>query len=267
MFEQVIQRIAELIANWQSIGFIHGVMNTDNMLLSGETIDFGPCAFMDTFDSAALYSSIDHQGRYAYRNQPPISHWNLTCLGQTLVPLLDENEEIATELAQTALNRFPDIYYEAYHQIFNRKLGLSTIESGDDTLVQEFLDLLEKNRCDFTLAFRRLSELPVDTDQTRTLFEFPEAFADWLERWQARCSQEATKGLQRHRQMTSVNPAFIPRNHLVEEAIQNAYAGDFSLFHRLNRRLSNPYEYDSADLDLATPPRPEQIVRQTFCGT
>ena len=267
MYQQIIQRIAHLVARWQSIGFIHGVMNTDNMLLSGETIDYGPCAFMDRFDSAALYSSIDHQGRYAYRNQPPISHWNLGCLGQTLIPLLTDDAEAATELAQKALNQFPDLYYEEHQQLFNRKLGLSAVKQGDDELIKDFLDLLETNRCDFTLAFRRLSELPVNSDSVKSLFDFPDPFGDWLARWRARCELEEVSNEARHRQMTCTNPAFIARNHLVEQSIEMAYNGDFSLFQRLNERLLKPFEYDKDDEDLATPPKPEQIVKQTFCGT
>ena len=267
MFEQIMQRIAHLIARWQSIGFIHGVMNTDNMLLSGETIDYGPCAFMDTFDSAALYSAIDHQGRYAYRNQPPISHWNLACLGQALAPLLSDEVEKATEMVQNALNQFPDLYHSEYLQIFSQKLGLTSSQEDDEQLIQDFLDLLEANQSDFTLAFRRLSELLINVDNIKSLFDFPEPFDDWLARWQARCALENISSEDRHRQMISINPAFIPRNHLVEQAIDKAYTSDLSMFHRLNLRLSKPFEYDSSDHDLATPPRPEQIVKQTFCGT
>ncbi len=267
MYEQVMRRVAHLVARWQSIGFIHGVMNTDNMLLSGETIDYGPCAFMDTFDSAAVYSSIDHQGRYAYRNQPPISHWNIGCLGQTLIPLLADDAEAATKLAQGAVNQFPDLYYKEHQSIFNRKLGLSTVIEGDDELVNDFLDLLEKGRYDFTLAFRRLSELPVDSETIKPLFDFPASFGDWLARWRTRCEQEDSSTETRHRQMISTNPAFIPRNHLVEQSIEMAYAGDYTLFHRLNKRLSKPFQYDREDEDLAKPPEPDQIVKQTFCGT
>ena len=267
MFEQIMQRIASLIAQWQAIGFIHGVMNTDNMLLSGETIDYGPCAFMDTFDSAALYSSIDHQGRYAYRNQPPIAHWNLAALGQTLVPLLDDDETNATELAQQALNAYPDIYYQRYREAFVQKLGLSDACDADDELISDFLELLEKSRSDFTLAFRRLSELPGEANSVKALFDFPEHFNDWLIRWHNRCSQDETSDEQRAQNMLASNPAFIPRNHLVEQAIEQAYTGDYSLFHRLNQRLADPYSYEDKDRELATPPGPDQIVQQTFCGT
>lgn len=267
MFEQIMRRQAYLIARWQSVGFIHGVMNTDNMLLSGETIDYGPCAFMDSFNSAALYSSIDHQGRYAYRNQPAIAHWNLSNLIQALLPLLADDDEAAVKLAQSALNQFPNLYLEQYFEVMTNKLGLTTPQKEDETLIQEFLELLESHRCDFTLAFRRLGEIPIGAETIKPLFDFPKAFNEWLERWAARCAQESVDSQQRWQQMMAVNPAFIPRNHLVEEAIQQAYRGDYSLFHRLNQRLSNPFEYDIDDSNLAIPPRPDQIVQQTFCGT
>lgn len=267
MFEAVIRRQAYLIARWQGIGFIHGVMNTDNMLLSGETIDYGPCAFMDTFDSAALYSSIDHQGRYAYRNQPAIANWNLACLAQTLVPLLDADEEKAVEMAQNSLNQFAEFYQAEYSATFTRKLGLMTTQADDEKLIQEFLELLQGKRCDFTLAFRRLSELPVASEEIKPLFDFPSSFEDWISRWRSRCAEESITEDIRHQQMMATNPVFIPRNHLVEAAIQQAYAGEFSMFYRLNERLSKPFEYDSDDQILAIPPRPDQIVQQTFCGT
>jgi len=267
MFEQVMHRQAYLISRWQSIGFIHGVMNTDNMLLSGETIDYGPCAFMDSFNSAALYSSIDHQGRYAYHNQPAIAHWNLVCLAQTLLPLLDADETKATELAQTAINSFPDLYQEYYVTAFSKKLGLADVQDSDDKLIQNFLDLLENNQCDFTLAFRRLGELPVAASTIKPLFDFPDAFTEWLERWRLRYTQEQASIEERHQQMMTVNPVFIPRNHLVEESIQKAYAGDFSMFHQMHGRLSSPFEFDTNDQQWAMPPRPDQVVQQTFCGT
>jgi uncharacterized protein YdiU (UPF0061 family) len=267
MYEQVLQRQAALIARWQSIGFIHGVMNTDNMLLSGETIDYGPCAFMDAYDSAQVYSSIDHGGRYAYRNQPAIAHWNLACLANALLLLFDDDQETATEQAQTALDRFPDLFYERYFEVLRAKLGLTTHEDDDRELVQDFLDLLETNGCDFTLAFRRLGELPVDADTIKPLFDFPAAFDEWLGRWRERCAREAVGDAERHARMAAVNPALIPRNHLVEEAIERGYEGDFTAFHRLADRLQRPYEYTLADADLARPPRAEEIVQQTFCGT
>ncbi len=267
MFEQIMRRQAALVARWQGVGFIHGVMNTDNMLLSGETIDYGPCAFMDAFDSAAVYSSIDHGGRYAYRNQPAIAHWNLACLAQALVPFFADDDDAAVELAQKTLERFPEMFLHEHISVMRAKLGLTTTDEDDEELVQDFLNLLERSRSDFTLAFRRLGELTVGATEIEALFDFPESFASWLERWRQRCARETIGEADRHRAMMSVNPAFIPRNHLVEAAISQAYAGDFALFHRLNKRLSMPFEYDGADHALAIPPEPDQVVHQTFCGT
>jgi len=267
MYESIMAKQAELIALWQSVGFIHGVMNTDNMLLSGETIDYGPCAFMDGYDSAAVYSSIDHGGRYAYRNQPAIAHWNLACLGNALVPLLADDIERGAELAQTALDSFPQAFTDAFFARFRNKLGLVTAEEGDIDLIQGFLDGLEHGQLDFTLAFRRLGELPTGEAEIASLFDFPESFGDWLSRWRERCARETISDAERRQRMLAVNPAFIPRNHQVEAAIEAGYAGDFSLFHRLVERLAKPFEYTDGDRDLALPPRPEQVVRQTFCGT
>jgi uncharacterized protein YdiU (UPF0061 family) len=267
LFEQVSRRQAALIAHWQSVGFIHGVMNTDNMLLSGETIDFGPCAFMDGYDSAAVFSSIDHGSRYAYRNQPAIAQWNLACLAQTLLGFIADDEAQATELAQAALNRFPETYTEAWLGRLRAKFGLFTREDDDEALLQEFLDLLESGRHDFTLAFRRLAELAASTEEIKPLFDFPDSFSAWLQRWRERCARETGDGGNRGERMLATNPAFIARNHLVEKAIAQAYDGDFSMFHRLHERLQHPFAYDAADADLAAPPKPHEIVQQTFCGT
>jgi len=267
LLEQVIRSQAALVARWQGVGFIHGVMNTDNMLLSGETIDYGPCAFMDGYDSATVYSSIDHGGRYAYRNQPTIAHWNLACLAQTLMPLFAANEDSASEIAQQALDTFPDLFTQEYVTTLRAKLGLVTSQQEDESLAQDFLDLLERHRCDFTLAFRRLSELAGDAAIIQPLFDFPESFTAWLARWRERCAQEPISDAERHDHMMATNPALIPRNHLVEAAISGAYDNDFSLFHQLTDRLSKPFDYTSDDEHLATPPRPDQIVQQTFCGT
>jgi uncharacterized protein YdiU (UPF0061 family) len=267
LFEQVSRRQAELVAHWQSVGFIHGVMNTDNMLLSGETIDYGPCAFMDAYDSAAVFSSIDHGSRYAYRNQPAIAQWNLACLAQTLLPFISEDEAEATELAQAALNDFPQVYLGAYWNRMRAKFGLATERQDDEALMQEFLDLLERGRHDFTLAFRRLAELAAGRADAQALFDFGESFTPWLQRWQARCELESADAGERGERMLATNPAFIARNHLVEQAIEQAYRGDFKTFHRLHERLREPFAWDSDDADLAKPPQAHEIVQQTFCGT
>jgi len=267
MYQQVSRRLATLIAHWQSVGFIHGVMNTDNMLLSGETIDYGPCAFMDGYDSAAVFSSIDHGSRYAYRNQPAIAQWNLACLGQSLLPLIDADEAVATAAAQDVLNAFPEDYMNAWHERLRTKFGLTTTEAEDETLMQDFLDLLESGRHDFTLAFRRLAELAEDGNDVSALFEFPESFTPWLQQWRQRCERESVSADNRKAQMQATNPVYIARNHLVERAIQEAYAGDFTFFHRLHERLQQPFVFAAEDAELAQPPQPHQVVLQTFCGT
>ena len=267
MYQQVSRRVATLIAHWQSVGFIHGVMNTDNMLLSGETIDYGPCAFMDGYDSAAVFSSIDHGSRYAYRNQPAIAQWNLACLGQSLLPLIDADEAVATAAVQDVLNAFPEDYMNAWHERLRTKFGLTTTEAEDETLMQDFLDLLESGRHDFTLAFRRLAELAEDGNDVSALFEFPESFTPWLQQWRQRCERESVSADNRKAQMQATNPVYIARNHLVERAIQEAYAGDFTFFHRLHERLQQPFVFAAEDAELAQPPQPHQVVLQTFCGT
>ncbi len=267
LYQGVIEKQAHLIAHWMAVGFIHGVMNTDNMLLCGETIDYGPCAFMDQFSSSQVYSSIDHQGRYAYANQAPIANWNLACLGNAILPLLHDDEKKATELAQETLNQFPDLYWQAYFDAFRAKLGLAGKDETDPALIEDFLKLLESSRADFTLAFRRLADLAGESSEVEELQSFDHRFDDWIERWRERCGQESIPPEQRQKQMRSVNPVFIPRNHLVEEAIDKAYAGDLELFHILQQRWNDPFSWNASDQYLAEPPRPEQIVTQTFCGT
>ena len=267
MFEQVMQRQVALICQWQATGFIHGVMNTDNMLLSGETIDYGPCAFMDHFESSKVFSSIDHNGRYAYCNQPAIANWNLAALAQTLIPLLSDDEQAAVEIMQASHNSFRDRYMACYRKKFSNKLGLTASREGDELLIQEFLDLLEASHCDFTLGFRRLNDLVTGDNSIGTLFDFPGTFQDWLTKWRTRLDQESCDQQARQQLMHKANPVFIPRNHLVERAISEAYYGDFSFFHRLYARLMGPFDYDPSDAEFALPPTTEQVVRQTFCGT
>jgi uncharacterized protein YdiU (UPF0061 family) len=267
LYEQVVRRQAELVAHWQSTGFIHGVMNTDNMLLSGETIDYGPCAFMDHYDPAAVYSYIDHGGRYAFRNQPAIAHWNLACLGEALLPLLGEEREQAAGLAQEVLDRFPGLYENAYLARMRQKLGLMQEQEGDRALIDDFLELLAENSCDYTLAFRCLGGPSRETGMLHSVFRFPDSFGGWLDRWRRRCSDEAATATELEDRLSAVNPAVIPRNHLVEEAIRRGYEGDFSLFHHLCERFSRPFEWPEDDISLVTPPLPDQVVTQTFCGT
>ena len=271
LLESVVARQASLIARWQLLGFIHGVMNTDNMLLSGETIDYGPCAFMDEFNAETVFSSIDHGGRYAYRNQPGIAQWNLSCLAQALLPLINADQDRAVASAQAAIDAFPDLFLDAHVQGMNAKLGLASKRQEDEVLVQDLMELMSDNQADFTLCFRRLAELAhADTgsDSIAGVYELPPSFAPWLERWRKRSAQDPQDPQQRQQQMFSVNPAFIPRNHLVEETINAAVRdGDFAPFHQLNEVLSAPFVYQSDLARFVTPPLPEQIVYQTFCGT
>jgi len=272
MLVAVVQRQAELVAQWQLLGFIHGVMNTDNMLLSGETIDYGPCAFMDGFDNDAVFSSIDHAGRYAYRNQAHIAHWNLARLTQALLPLLDEDQERAIEKGQSIIDGFPDLVQTAYRDGMRKKLGLTSDEPGDIQLMQELLELMQQHGSDFTLTFRRLAELAgADREPGNgisTFFELDAAFGPWLERWHARFMSDAEEAEARQIAMLNINPVFIPRNHLVEEAIVAAETRqDFGPFHKLVEVVTKPFDFDTALTRYAKPPLPGQQVRQTFCGT
>jgi uncharacterized protein YdiU (UPF0061 family) len=272
MLDQIIARQAGLIAQWQSLGFIHGVMNTDNMLLSGETIDYGPCAFMDHFEAGKVFSSIDHGGRYAYSNQPYIAHWNLSVLTQTLLPLLEDDQDKALATGQAAIDAFPDLYQNAYRSFMSKKLGLGKMLENDEVLVQDLLDLMQEENTDFTLTFRSLSDLvdPLTASGggVSSIFELPESFTPWLQRWQQRLSLDCLDSSQLQSAMYAVNPVYIPRNHLVEEVINAAEQHqDFEPFNSLVDVLAQPFEFDKSQTRYAMPPQPEQVVTQTFCGT
>jgi len=273
LLQRMIEAQASLVAQWQLLGFIHGVMNTDNMLLSGETIDYGPCAFMDDFHPDQVYSSIDHAGRYAYRNQPGITHWNLAALAQALLPLLHEDEDESVAIAQAAVDTFPERFTEAHRRGLARKLGLTAFGEAEQALADELFQLMAEYQLDFTLTFRRLADLagPGAADGTGTvveLFDIPDPLLPWLARWRQRLAAEQTSAAERQVGMYRVNPVFIPRNHLVEEALQAAVErDDFAPFHTLVEVLAQPFAYEPDLARFATPPRPEQVVRQTFCGT
>jgi uncharacterized protein YdiU (UPF0061 family) len=271
MLDAVVGRQAELIARWQLVGFIHGVMNTDNTSMAGETIDYGPCAFMDHYHPDTVYSSIDHMGRYAYGNQPPIALWNLNGLANALLPAIADDPEAAVAPATEVLESFPDRFRRAYQAGMRRKLGLGESREGDDELAGELLRRMADGRADFTLTFRRLSELgdePSEADAlVSSLFEEPAFFDDWAVRWRERVASEPRSFAERRADMRSVNPAFIPRNHRLEEIIQAATAGDFGPFETLIDVLASPYEDQPAREHYATPPRPEEVVQATFCGT
>ena len=264
--EAVAARQAELVARWMLVGFIHGVMNTDNMAVSGETIDYGPCAFMDAFNPAQVFSSIDHQGRYAYGNQPRIALWNLTRLAEAMLPLLGADQDAAIEEAQAALGVFGPRFEAAWQGGLARKIGLRSLAEGDDALVDDLLQRMADGGADFTLTFRALAD--EDPGAARILFSDAAAFDDWSARWQARLAAEPGAPEARRGAMRAANPAIIPRNHQVERAIAAAVEReDFSPFERLLEVVSRPYEDLPGAEDYKLPPQPEERVLQTFCGT
>jgi uncharacterized protein YdiU (UPF0061 family) len=270
LLDAVIRRQAELIARWLHVGFIHGVMNTDNCSVSGETIDYGPCAFMDNYDPATVYSSIDEQGRYAYANQPRIALWNLTRFAETLLPLIDADEKTAIEIAQAALGEFSEIFDTAYQNGLRRKLGLFTAQPEDAALAQDLLSAMTPNQADFTLTFRLLGDAArnsVNDEAVRGLFIDPTAFDACAVAWRHRLAQEPQDAETRYRAMQAVNPAFIPRNHRVEAVIQAALADDYAPFEALQRVLAKPFEDQPEMADYADPPEPNQRILRTFCGT
>ncbi len=271
LLDLVISRQAELVAKWLLVGFIHGVMNTDNMSISGETIDYGPCAFMDVYHPETVYSSIDNMGRYAYGNQSRIAYWNLTRLAETLLPLLAENENAAVKEAQDAIDAFAAHFETVYTAGLCRKLGVLQPRPDDLSLAQDLLERMAHNGADFTVTFRRLCDAAASPNgdvAVRSLFADPSAFDDWAVRWRCRLAEEGGEGNDRWAAMRAANPIFIPRNHLVEEVISAAVnEEDFSPFETLLTVLSKPYEDRPALSRYADPPTPDQVVHQTFCGT
>jgi uncharacterized protein YdiU (UPF0061 family) len=271
LLEGVIARQAQLVARWLLVGFIHGVMNTDNSSISGETIDYGPCAFMDHYDPAAVFSSIDEQGRYAYANQPRIALWNLTRLAECLLPLFSSEQEKAIAEAQALLGEFSEKFTAAYQSGLRGKIGLFTSREGDEALVQDLLDAMAQNQADFTLTFRRLSDAARDPEndrEVRQLFAEPAAFDQWAVRWRERVGGEPQSAAERSAAMRAVNPAFIPRNHRIEEIIDAAVnRDDYASFEELLTVLAQPFEDQPEFARYAEPPKPEQRVLQTFCGT
>ena len=271
LLASVVARQADLVARWLLVGFIHGVMNTDNTSISGETIDYGPCAFMDAYDPAQVFSSIDAMGRYAYANQPRITLWNLTRLAECLLPLFSNDQDKAIAEAQDILVAFPDKFGAAYQSGLRRKIGLFTERNGDEVLIQDLLDAMAKNAADFTLTFRRLSDAAYDASmdaRARQLFTEPASLDEWAAHWRKRTSQEAQTPAQRRALMHSVNPAYIPRNHRIEAAIQAAMTNDDTApFEKLVKVLAKPYEDQPDYATYQDPPEPHERVCQTFCGT
>jgi serine/tyrosine/threonine adenylyltransferase len=271
LLDAVISRQAELMARWLLVGFIHGVMNTDNTSIAGETIDFGPCAFMDAYDPAQVFSSIDEHGRYAYANQPRIALWNLTRLAETLLPLLADEQEKAVADAEDALRAFGPRFEAAFQTGLKRKIGLVTNRDDDVELIQVLLNAMAENGADFTLTFRRLCAAAEETaadEAVRRLFRDPSFYDSWAVRWRERLSQEPQEHGARAAAMRAVNPAFIPRNHRIEAVIQAAVQrDDFAPFEELLTVLSKPYEDQPTFAHYADPPEPHERVLRTFCGT
>lgn len=264
LLKEVVKRQAQLIAKWQLIGFIHGVMNTDNMTISGETIDYGPCAFMDTYDPATVFSSIDVRGRYAYGNQPSIAEWNLTRFAETLLPLINDNEEEAVKLAQEAVSGFAELYQRNWLAGMKAKLGIFNEESQDEALIKNLLGMMHKYRADYTNTFLALT---FDKKEDTDLFSSVE-FAQWNEQWYARLNRQQETKADSHQLMRNHNPALIPRNHRVEEALEAAVKkGDYSVMERLLDALSNPYAHLPQQAEYCRLPEPSARPYRTFCGT
>ncbi|HEY0160735.1 MAG TPA: YdiU family protein [Thermoanaerobaculia bacterium] len=266
----VVEAQATLIADWLLVGFIHGVMNTDNMSIAGETIDYGPCAFLDEYNAGKVFSSIDRHGRYAYGNQPSMGGWNLTRLAECLLPLLSEDQDAAVAEGQETLGAYGPAFERRYHAGLRRKIGLVTEQDDDMPLVLELLQAMHATKADFTLTFRRLCDAAAGTDNDaalESLFSEPSALRAWLPRWRRRLADEPADATERAAAMRLVNPAFIPRNHRVEAVIQAAIDEDFAPFEELLAVVSRPYEEQPAFAEYAQPPRENERVLQTFCGT
>ncbi len=271
VLKAVTERQAALIAQWMLVGFIHGVMNTDNMALSGETIDYGPCAFMDTYSPNTVFSSIDHGGRYAYVNQPGIAHWNLARLAETLLPLIDSDAEKAANAAIEVLQPFIEQYDAHFLNGMRRKIGLASENEADADLIKQLFGTMHRGEADFTLTFRRLAlsaESPDGDAALRELFNDPAGIDKWLQTWRQRLSSDPQSATDRAAAMRRVNPAFIPRNHRVEAALNAASErGDLQPFRQLLGILQRPFDDQPEFEAYERPPEPSERVLQTFCGT
>lgn len=264
LLDAVIAAQASLISKWMGLGFIHGVMNTDNCSISGETIDYGPCAFMEQFHPQCVFSSIDQQGRYAWGNQPQVGHWNLIRFAETLLPLIDEDLDEAISQAEKSLSRFPVLFDQAYHDAFANKLGLDCDREVASEFIQNTLEELASQEVDFTLFFRHLTRMAKGEDPSDllALWQNEAAANDWLRTWRDVASPETMLTA-----MESSNPIRIPRNHQMERAIQAGYAGDFAPFHRLVDALAEPFSDRSDYAYLEAAAAPAERVTETFCGT
>jgi uncharacterized protein YdiU (UPF0061 family) len=271
LLDAVLDAQADLVARWMGVGFVHGVMNTDNTAISGETLDYGPCAFLDEYHPDKVFSSIDHGGRYAFARQPEIARWNLSRLAETLLPLIADDIERARALAMARLERFPERFAEAHERVVGRKLGLDRREDGDRALFSRLFDAMAASQVDFTIFFRRLCDAAESAEadaSVAALFSDPRAYEHWAQAWRQRLAGEDTPPVARARAMRQSNPAFIPRNHRVEQMIQAALSTrDFGPFETLLTVLARPFDERPGAEHLAEPPLPRERVTQTFCGT
>ena len=270
VLRSVAQRQAALIADWMLLGFIHGVMNTDNMSVVGETIDYGPCAFMDEYDPNAVFSSIDQRGRYAFANQPAIAQWNLARLAETLLPLINPETEQAIALATGVLEPFIGEFEARFLAGMRRKIGLAQPREGDADLVKRLLALMMQSHADFTLTFRRLAlaaAMPAEETRLRELFVQTADIDSWLRDWRTFVTHDRQSLEQRLAGMRAASPAYIPRNHRVQSALDAAEAGDYEPFRALLEVLQHPFDEGPEKSEYAGPPRPEERVLRTFCGT
>ena len=264
LLRAVMERQASLVARWLMVGFIHGVMNTDNMSLCGETIDYGPCAFMDAYDPDTVFSSIDHHGRYAYGRQPQIAQWNLARFAETLLPLIGENRQAAVSMANEAIGGFPETFHRYWLNGMRAKLGILNEEADDGALVEDLLDLMHRHRADFTNTFREVSS---STLPDSSIFQEPN-FKQWFARWQARLKRQPNALEASRRLMNTHNPAVIPRNHRVEEALAAAVErDDFTVMQKLLDVLAHPYQDPPHDEGYHRPAPPSTQPYRTFCGT
>lgn len=269
MLEAIAERQCDLVCRWLMVGFIHGVMNTDNMAVSGETIDFGPCAFMDEYHPNKVFSSIDAQGRYAYNNQPGMAQWNIARLAECLLPLLDEDQDKAVDLANSVLADFAKAFPKRWLAGIRAKLGLASEAEGDEQLVQDLLALMQRSEVDYTLTFRSLcSAAQGKAEAFRGMFIDIAAADEWLKRWQARSAQEGRSGDEQAKAMRAVNPAVIPRNHRIEEVIAAAVEDDdFEPFHEMVKAIARPFEERPDYAVYMQAPMNHERVFRTFCGT
>lgn len=267
----VVEAQASLIAQWMSLGFIHGVMNTDNMLLCGETVDYGPCAFMDAYNPNKVFSSIDSYGRYAYANQAEIGRWNVSWLAQALLPLMAESQEMAIKKAEKVLENYTTVFTQKYQQLLAEKIGFPKANAEVKLLSLEFLQLMAAENSDFTLTFRSLVDCLVPEPERcflNKIYTFPDSFQAWLARWQAELAKQNVDAASAHTLMLNSNPSYIPRNHIIAAAIEQATRGqDFSLFNQMVDVLAKPFDYREENKTFAMGPKPEEEVLHTFCGT